>query len=185
MMTARLAMVSGVMLAALGLAACSGEADSGTVDAAEVTATVGDLVKPQAGQYETSGELVKFEIPGMSDQEKQMMRGFMEQGFTQKVGFCLTAEEAEKGFEQAIREMRNDDSNACEFTRFDVSGNTLASEMKCDDGSGNSGTISMDGNVTETSQDMTMTFDQTSADLPGGAMQMVVKMKSQRVGECS
>lgn len=181
--------VPAALALAAGTIACSGDADSGadgsSIDAGDVAAAASEMVKPQPGQYETIGELVKFDIPGMSDQEKQMMRGFMEKGFTQKIGFCLTPEEAEKGFEQAIRAMRNDDSNACEFSRFDVSGGTLSSEMKCDDGGGNIGTIAMDGKVTATSQDMTMTFDQTSPDLPGGTMQMVVQMKSKRVGDCT
>ncbi|GAA4042248.1 hypothetical protein GCM10022213_10710 [Parerythrobacter jejuensis] len=174
-----------VASAALVMAGCSGEADDAAVDAEELAEQASEMIQPQAGQYQTTAELVEFEVPGMSDEESQMIRGFMEQGFTQQVGYCLTPEDAEKGFEEAIRKMRNDDNNKCEFTRFDVSSGAIDSEMKCDDGKGNAGTISMAGKITETSQDLTMTLDQQSADLPRGSMKMKMKMSSERVGECS
>ncbi|ABC63910.1 DUF3617 domain-containing protein [Erythrobacter litoralis] len=175
-----------VVGAALGLtlSACSdSSAPESVEDMADAAAS---MEKPEPGEYETTTELITFEVPGMGEQEAQMVRGMMEAGMTQATKYCLTEEEAEKGFEEAIREMQSGESkDDCTFERFDVSGNTIDSQMKCDDGAGNVGNIAMTGTVSPTTSDMTMEFDQTSEDIPGGSMKMKVNMKSRKIGECS
>ena len=175
-----------VVSAALGLtlSACSDSSAPETVE--DMADAAASMEKPEPGQYETTTELIEFEVPGMGEQEAQMVRGMMEASMTQTTSYCLTPEEAEKGFEEAIREMQSGDTKEqCSFERFDVSGNTVDSQMKCDDGAGNVGNIAMTGTVSPTSSDMTMEFDQTSADSPGGAMKMKLNMKSKRTGDCS
>lgn len=169
---------------ALALSGCGGGNTPDSVeDMADAAAA---MEKPEPGEYETTTRLITFEVPGMGEKEADMVRGMMESSMTQTTTFCLTEEEAEKGFEEAIREMQSGDSKEqCEFQRFDVSGSTVDSQMKCDDGAGNVGNITMTGTVAPTSTDMTMEFDQTSADIPGGAMKMKVNMKSRKIGECA
>ena len=176
-------LIAGTALA-FALAGCS---DSSAPDSVEDMAdAAASMEKPEPGQYETTTELIEFEVPGMGEQESQMVRGMMEASMTATTSYCLTPEEAEKGYEEAIREMQSGESkDQCQFERFEVSGNTVDSQMKCDDGEGNVGNIAMNGTVSPTTSDMTMEFDQTSADIPGGAMKMKVNMKSKKIGECS
>lgn len=170
---------------ALILTACGGNG-GGTADSGDLADAAADVVKPQPGQYETNAELVSFEIPGMPENEAQMVRGMMGSAFTQVTSYCLTPEAAEKGFEEAVRAMReNQPDDQCEYTKFEVNGDAITSEMKCADDNGNSGMITVNGTVSETEQDLTMTLDQSSPDFPEGKMKMQVKTVAKRVGECA
>lgn len=185
-MTKRGVIVSSA-LAAIGLTltACGSDPAGDATSADSVADAIAAAVKPKAGEYRTTGELVRLDIPGMSDAEVQQTRGFMQTVFTQSNTFCLTPEEAEKGFEEVVRKMRSDKlTKECSYDNFDVSGNTVNAMMKCDDGKGNSGTITLEGTVSEDSQQTVMTMEQSSPDLPQGKMTMEVKSTSTRIGEC-
>ena len=168
----------------LALTACG---DLGTVedpsDPAQIEEATQDLPKPQPGEYRTSGELVELEIPGASDEELQMMRGIMEQGATQERTFCMTQEQADEGYREFLENLQQG-SDECQFTDFSVAGNTLDATMACDDGSGSTGTMAFGGTISETSQDMTVTMDMQNP-ASDGSMRMVMRTKSERVGDCA
>ena len=92
----------------LVLAACG---DSGTVDDPsdpdEVAAAAETIAKPQPGQYRTIAELVEFDIPGASEEEVQMMRGFVESSAAQEQTFCMTQEKADEGFQEFLSAMQD------------------------------------------------------------------------------
>ncbi len=169
---------------ALALAACG---DSGTVadpsDPEQVAAAMENIAKPQPGEYRTTGQLVEFALPGASEEEQQMMRGFMEMGAAQEQTFCLTQEQADEGFREFLSTMQ-DNSEQCTFSKFAVNGDALDATMNCDDGEGSTGTIAFAGTISETSQDMTVTMDMTNA-AEGQSMRMVMRNQTERVGECS
>lgn len=172
------------LAASLALVACGG---SDTVEdpannPEDVAEALGNLPSAEPGEYTTTGELVEFEVPGMSDDEVQMARGFMATLFSEPQTQCLTQEEADEGFENFISDM-GQGNDACEMQTFESTGNSFNAEMTCDDGSGNVGEMSYAGEVSSTSMDMTMSVDGTDPDM--GAMRFVVRMQSERTGDCA
>lgn len=172
-------------LVSLALAACGSEPEEPQT-AEDIAEQANKLTKPKAGQYTSTTEMLEFEVPGLppaqADQMKQMFAGLGSQEMT----YCLTEEQASEGFEEAIKRMsQGEDGVKCTFENFDVSGNTLDAKMSCDSGMGGTSSMTMAGTVTEESQDLTMTVAQESAQIPGGKMNMKMKMTSRRTGECS
>ena len=174
-----------VATAATMLAACSdGNADTdgdGTVSTEELAAASQGMVKPQPGQYETTMEFVDMEIPGMNAEETEMMKSMMAGASGQSFSYCLTEEEAARGFEKMARMSENDD---CEVAQFNASGGDLSASMTCAM-NGTDAQIEMTGSGTETSSDMTMKMVTRSPEIPGGEMRMTMRMKSQRTGDCA
>jgi hypothetical protein len=172
------------LAAGLALAACGG---SDTVDdpannPEDVADAMASLPNPEPGEYQMTGELVEFEVPGMSAEETQMIEGMMSAVFSEPQTQCLTAEQAAEGYQRFISEMGQSDDD-CEMESFETSGNGFTARMACADDTGNSGTMTYAGEVTGDSMDMTMTVD--GSDPTMGDMHMVVRMNSQRVGECT
>lgn len=170
--------------ATLTLGACSDETSvDDPNDPEQVAAAAQTLVKPQPGQYEVTSELIEFEMPGLGEDEQQMMRGMMEGGFSQTTSYCLTPEEADKGWQDAVENMQNAEGE-CEYSRFETSGDTLNAEMSCNNTDGSTAEMTMTGELSETGQDITMAMSGRSPEMPGGEMNMTMRMVSKRTGEC-
>ena len=172
------------LAAAILLAACggSGETDADgdeKISGDELTAAAADMVQPRPGQYRTTAELVEFEVPGMPDEQKQMMRTMMSQGAAQAATTCLTPEDVEKnGARGMVQNMAEGD---CEFSKFNVNGGTIDAEMQCKGAGGPAGTVKMTGTMEAEKSSMTMEFDQSL-----GEQQAHIKMRmnSERIGDC-
>ncbi|MDG5746979.1 DUF3617 domain-containing protein [Qipengyuania sp. XHP0207] len=166
--------------AALGLAGCGGgtsaDADGdGEITSAEVAEKAEEMVKPEAGQYRATSELVELEAPGAPPQAVELMRGMMDNSFE----YCLTQEEADRGFEEMARESQ--DSN-CTFEKFDVNGSAIDAAMTCTgDGQGTM-RMTMQGTGGRTSSEMTMTMVGNVAGQGEG--RMVMKTSHERIGDC-
>ncbi|MEL7188221.1 MAG: DUF3617 domain-containing protein [Pseudomonadota bacterium] len=172
--------------AALMLAACGGgatdvEADAdgnGTVSSDEMNAAmsaVGDDIKPEPGKYKATMTFVKADIPGAPPQMQEMMGSAMNQTHE----FCLTPEEAEKGFEESMTEGQD----GCEISKFNIDGNDLDMAMTCSP-NGNDGAMNMTmkGNVTPTRSEMQMTM---SGNMQGlGEANIEMEMVQERIGDC-
>ncbi|GMN12622.1 DUF3617 domain-containing protein [Altererythrobacter sp. MTPC7] len=170
---------------ALALTACGDSAEvADPADAEQVAALADSLVKPQPGEYEVASELIEFQLPGIPDDQAEMMRGIMEGGFSQTTTYCLTAEQAEKGWQDAVEGMQQADQD-CEYSKFETAGNTLTASMTCTQDDGTVAQVDMTGDLAETSQDITMAMSGKSPEMPGGEMQMKLRMKSTRIGECT
>ena len=173
------------LAAAILLAACNGNGETdadgdGKISADELAAETADLVQPRPGQYRTTAEIVEFDVPGMADEQKQMMRTMMAQGAAQASLSCLTPEDAEKnGARQMVEKLAEGD---CEIKSFNVAGGTVDAEMQCAGGGGPAGTVKMQGVMEAEKSTMTMEFDQSL----GGATQAHIKMRmnSERIGDC-
>ena len=173
------------LAAAILLASCggNGEADAdgdGKISADEVAAETEDMVQPRPGQYRTTAEIVEFDVPGIADEQKEMMRSMMAQGAAQSATTCLTPEDAEKnGAQEMVKNMAEGD---CTFKSFDVAGNTVTAEMQCAGAGGPTGTVKLAGTVEAEKSSMTMEFDQSL----GGEQQAHIKMRmnSERIGDC-
>lgn len=171
--------------ASLTLAACGGgtSADSdgdGEISMKEAAAKSKDMVKPQPGQYRATVEFVNMEMPGAPKQVQDMMKGMFDRG-PQTHEYCLTKEEADKGFEEMARQAREDDGD-CSFEKFDAEGGRIDAIMNCNaDGQG-AARMTMTGTGSETASQMTMTVD---AKAPNGqTMKMTMKSSQERIGDC-
>jgi hypothetical protein len=171
------------LAAAILLAACGGDADtdgSGDVSAEEVAAEASGMVQPRPGQYRASVELLEFDIPGMSETDKQQMQQIFSSGLAEGNTFCMTeADVAENGAEQMVRSLAESD---CTMNTFNVSGGTVTAEMQCLE-NGAASTVKMDGQMTAESSTMTM---ERTGDVPNvGQTRMKMRVTSERIGDCA
>ncbi|MEM7688896.1 MAG: DUF3617 domain-containing protein [Pseudomonadota bacterium] len=174
-------------LAAFALTACGG----GVVDAdadgdgnitseemAEAVAASGDEIRPEPGKYSTTMDILEIDMPGAPEGMKDMMKSAM----GQSIEYCVTPEMAEKGYADSIKEGQNGD---CTVSTFTLDGGDLDMAMTCKTGEGGAGSemnMALNGAVTPTSSDMTMTMDGEVPEL--GAMSMKVAYKQNRIGDC-
>lgn len=171
-------------VALLSLAACGSE--PGTPKTAdEVIAEAGKLERPLPGRYETSAELIEFSVPGLPPQQAEKLHSMMGKVGGETSAYCLTPEEAEKGFEDNVRKMaQGNQQMTCEFDRFDVQGNNLDAAMTCKMPQGMNAEISLTGKTGAEASSMRMTMVQKAAMIPGGEMRMEMQMDARRVGDC-
>ncbi|MBH5322039.1 DUF3617 domain-containing protein [Aurantiacibacter sediminis] len=175
--------IMGIAASAFALTACGGpQSAEDPSDPEQVAEVAAGLATPQPGQYRTTGELVEFDMPGAPEEQVQMMRGMMEMNTGQEEVICITEEQADEGFQEFLVAM-NDNADTCTFSEFTVDGDQLNAAMQCDDGRGSMGSVSFDGIITETSQDMTVTMDMENA-AEGQGIRMVVRNQTERLGDC-
>jgi hypothetical protein len=175
------------LAAAILLAACGGNADDAatdegsTVSRADAATAAQSLIQPRAGQYKVALELLDFQAPGVPDAGKARLREIFASGLAEGNTFCLTPEQAARGgAEQMVKNFAESD---CTVGKFNVSGNTVSSEMQCPGEQGGTRTVKLDGQMTAESSTMTM---ETSQNIPNaGATSMKIRVNSQRIGDCS
>jgi hypothetical protein len=173
------------LLAAFALAACGGgtadEDGDGKVSNQEAAAAADSMIKPEPGQYKTSLEMLEFDIPGMTDEMKTQMRTMMGGELAKGNTFCLTPEEAaSQGPQQMVENMA--ESN-CSFAKFDVAGGNISADMQCTGEDGKASHVLMDGQMSSTGSNMTMTMDQDQGAV--GKVHMKMRVISERTGDCA
>ena len=170
--------------AALALASC-GKEEKKSVTRDEVIAEAGELAQPLPGQYETRVTMLDFSIPGLPDDQAEKIKGMMGNVGNQTSSYCLTPEEAKKGFEESVRKMGQGQGGLkCDFSKFDVDGAKIAAEMTCSGQQGMTSEMKLDGTATTKSTSMRMAMTQKAAMIPGGEMRMEMQMDSRRTGDC-
>jgi len=176
----------GLALTALALSACSGggsvDADAdgdGTVSSEEMreaVAEAGSDMRPQAGKYATTMEIIEIDMPGAPDAIKNMMGSAM----NQTTEYCLTPEMAEKGWEDSLKEGQNGE---CDVNTFTLDGGEVDMQMTCAvEGGAGEMKVAMSGEVTSTTSDLTMSMDGTVPEM--GDVTMKMGFKQERIGEC-
>lgn len=171
--------------AALSLAACGSadEAETGAAGGeglsdAEIAERAEDAVTLEPGQYRSTVEMVSVDIPGAPPEAVAMMKRAISSGNT-TTEYCLTPEEAEKGYEEMARNSAQGD---CNVRRFDVDGGDIDAEMTCTAADGTEARMTLDGTGSRTSSDMTMTIE---TDVPGlGEGTMTMRAQHERIGDC-
>lgn len=170
--------------APLALAACGGpDADAdgdGEISMKEAAARSSDMVKPEPGMYRATVEMIDVEVPGAPQEMQDMMKRMMSSG-PQTHEYCLTPEEAAKGFEEMARQAQEDEGN-CSFEKFEADGGRIDAVMNCAREGQGSARMAMKGTGGPTSSEMTMTMDAETPD--GKTMKMTMKSSQQRIGEC-
>lgn len=139
------------------------------------------LDRPTPGLYRTTSKVVDFQVPGMAPAQAEKMRGmFSTDGEGSE--YCLTKEEADKGWEEATKKLAEGN---CKYDRFEASGGKLDAKLSCETGKDMQSSIEMKGTMTSEGSQMTMAVDQSAAGLPGGGIKMILEVASQRVGDCA
>lgn len=168
------------LASALVLTACSEgtvDADSdgdGAVTAAEVEAVVTDL-RPEAGKYSVKMSLVKAEIPGAPKEMLDAMGTMMNNTFE----YCLTPDEAARGFEESLTEGQSDN---CTIDKFELTGNDVDMAMSCSGGGQGDMKMTMTGTVEPTRTDIAILMNGTLPQL--GEANMEMTMLQERLGDC-
>ncbi|MXO64980.1 DUF3617 domain-containing protein [Altericroceibacterium endophyticum] len=171
--------------AALMLAACSSEPEEGDgpVSQEDVARQAENLIHPAPGEYKTSMEMMDFEIPGMPDAQAKQLQSVFEEASGMKNSFCLTPEEADKGFEGFLEEIAEGD---CTFNSFNASDDKISADMTCNDVQGTSGNVKFDGTMREDGSTLVMELRQKVPGMPDESQVfMKMKMESERLGDCS
>lgn len=155
-------------VAALGMAisACSGgdvstaDADTdndGSVSVNEAAAVAeASGMKPQPGKYRVTSDMG---------------------GMKTNVEYCLSEEEANRGFEQMMQEGQDGD---CSYEKFELAGNDLDAVLVCKTDAGNM-RMSMAGEVSPTATDLEIGM---SGSMGGMNVDMTMKAQQERIGDC-
>jgi hypothetical protein len=174
------------VLAALALAGCKQDAAPGAgasaTPAAEAAAPGAGLPKPTPGLYTSTMKLVRLEAPGLPPQALSSMKQAIAKGQEGQNSFCLTGEEASRGYEERVKKLAGRPD--CTMDRYSAAGGTLDAAFSCKGDNGMKSVMTMKGMMTPTSSDVTMSMEQSGAQMPGGSMKMTMNIKSERVGEC-
>ncbi len=165
-----------LVLAALVLAACSKEpaatGGGGTPDAG--------ADRPEPGLYRTTTKIVDASMPGMpADRAAHMKNMFGANGHS--VEFCLTPQEADKGFGEFNKRAAD---GRCSYDSLQVGGGQIDARMTCQTGRGMTATSQMRGTYSRTGSKLTMKTDTSAPALPGGGMHMEAEVISERIGDC-
>ncbi len=176
---------------ALILAACgSGDAASdgtatGGVSADDALAQVESMTKPLPGQYRTQFELVDLTVPGIPAEQIATMRTMFADSVANIETSCLSAQEAEQGFEEMVRQLGESNGDAqCTIDSFDADGGTLDAALSCAPKSGVTANMTVNGDIAPEKSVMTMAINTKAANIPGGEMTMSIRTTANRLGDC-
>lgn len=175
-----LAAAACVTLAACGDGPSADANGDGEISMAEAASKTEGMVKPLPGKYRATVQFLDVSIPGAPKQVQDMMKGMLDQG-PQTHEYCLTKEEADKGFEEMAKRAREDDGK-CTFEKFDAAGGKIDAVMNCAEEGQGSARMTMTGTGGETSSEMTMTVNAEAPD--GKTMTMKMTSKQERIGDC-
>ncbi|RKF21795.1 DUF3617 domain-containing protein [Altericroceibacterium spongiae] len=178
------------LVAAMALAACGGNGakEEGTDESAplsqeEVASKANGMIRQTPGQYQTSVELLDFDIPGLSEERAGQLKDMFAKSVADGNTYCLTQEDADKGPEAMLQQLAEAD---CTFKSLDVNGAKVDADMTCKGAGGADGNFKLNGTMEKESSEMLMEINQSIPNLPGeGKAVMKMKMNSKRVGECS
>lgn len=140
---------------------------------AVIAQTVDEDMKPQAGKYESRTELLSMDIPGVPSNMIGMMKG----AFETTVTICITPDEVEEGYKDALRKTQDGD---CRYKNFSATGGRMEAEMVCDTDMGEM-TMVMSGTGTATTSDITMTATGNMGPGPGS---LSMRVRQKRIGDC-
>ncbi len=126
------------------------------------------------GQWETTVTIKSLDMPGAPPQVQQMMKSRMASSGSNKTSYCITPEQAAKGPQDLMKQ-----NPSCKFTKFQMKGGVIATEMTCTQNGGTM-TARSNGNYTANS------FSATATAVMTGQMSMKVTSSTvgRRIGPC-
>lgn len=142
----------------------------------------GGLPHPQPGLYRSTVKLVAMDAPGLPPGVADQMKAAMARR-SEGQTYCLKPEEAERGYESRIRQLAG--RPGCAVDHFSAAGGKLDAGLTCTGTQGVKAVIGMQGAMSPTLSDVTMSVRQSGGPVPGGSMTMTMQVRSERVGDCS
>jgi hypothetical protein len=174
----RFAVLSGLSL--LALAACD-QADKGPKTMEEAKAEARQLQRPEPGQYRQTTKVNRFDIPGAPPEMVAQIRKMME-GQNNNVTYCLSKEDADKGFEEMFKRGREGD---CTYERFDATSDSIDAIMVCSGGAqGGSARMTMNGTVARTGSKVNVEVVQKNDKAPMRNANIAMELTTTRLGDC-
>lgn len=134
---------------------------------------IDESMKPQPGKYNSDITLIDADIPGLP---KQML-GMIKKRMSRSTEICLTAEEVEEGYKQALARTQDGE---CTYERFNATGGTIDAVMICESPNGPM-TMTMNGTGTPTNSDVTMNV---VGNMGQGEGSMTMRVVQTRIGDC-
>lgn len=176
-------------LPALALAACSksddgaangqAAADAGKPKTIEqVAEEMKSAPKMKPGEWETTVQVVKFDMPNAPPQVKEAMQKSMGQANSSKS--CVTPEEAERDPSEFIKKGQGGE---CTYDRFSFAGGKIDGKMSCTRPQQGKLEATMTGTISAEALDMTMNNVMSGGGMPG-QVDMTMRMTSKRIGDC-
>ncbi|GAA4042242.1 hypothetical protein GCM10022213_10700 [Parerythrobacter jejuensis] len=152
----------------------------------QVLSEARDLDRPTPGLYASTTQLVEFNVPGLPPAQADRFREQLSGLEGEDQPYCLTKEEAKKGFEDMLKTIGEASNGmACGFAKFEVDAPRLVADLSCSGPVGAKADIGFAGETTSESLELDMDMTAEMAVIPGGSMEMRFKVKSQRIGDCS
>ena len=174
--------IAAVMLSALALAGCNkgsvNETNASIEEVANKVAESNTTISLLPGRWETSGELVELNAPGLPPQAQEMMKKQMSASAS-KIAVCLRPEDVEKPNAGFFGQTSPD----CRFDHYRMGGGQIDAKMTCTPPGGGSMTTTMTGTYARDRYDMNVSSQMSG--MGGEPMTMRMKVGSTRTGECT
>jgi hypothetical protein len=168
--------------AVLALGGCKKDAvPDGAKSLEQAAQQAAALPKPLPGLYRSTAELISLDAPGLPPGAAAQMKTMMASKAAPH-DFCLTGEEAAKGYEERVKKLAGRPD--CHFDHYSADSGKLDSQLTCTGQNGLRSVMTMQGTMAPDGSDITLGMDQSSPRMPGGGMKMTMRLKSQRVGDC-
>ncbi|WP_245656161.1 DUF3617 domain-containing protein [Novosphingobium naphthalenivorans] len=183
---------AGIWLAAamLSLAGCGSKQEAPgesaapageTKSAQDVAHEAAKLDRPKPGAYKQTIEILDMEIPGLPREAASQMKAMT--GKPQVQTICITDADTDKGYKEMLQNVGK--GGDCTYSKFDVAGGRLDAQMHCTTEEQGEATMTMNGTVSETGSDVTVSMDVTGGKESAGAMKMKMHLTTERIGDCA
>ncbi|MBT0670376.1 DUF3617 domain-containing protein [Novosphingobium profundi] len=175
--------VSCLALAGCGSSETASSGDEGgaaPVSTAKVDRAAAQAIRPEPGLYSRTVEFKEFDMPGLPAETARHMKDMMARN--QDESFCLTRDEAEKGFRDMFDNVGQ--ASKCRYDTFTVSDGKIDARMTCSHPSQGTAVMTLTGTGSPTDSDVTMTMQVTGATPPMDRMNMTMHVVSHRTGDC-
>lgn len=151
----------------------------------EVAAQIAQSANPRPGQYRSTIEFTRFDIPGLPADALSQVRQQMESATAVQNSYCLTAEEAARGRQDVLKRLGKAQGD-CRFTRYEVDGEKVSATLSCAQGPGG-GTVAMtmDGTMGTTGSDIRIAMDMANPAVPAAKANIAMHVVTTRIGDCS
>jgi len=168
------------MIAVLGLSALAACDGSGPDDK-DILARAERLAQPLPGLYRSTTKLTGFELSGADPQLSDQMRDRFGLVSPAESEYCLTPEDAARGFEGVVRQTQQGD---CAIERFDAGGTRLSAQMTCNGGNKLTSRISVEGTGEPDRSHIVLEIVQSGPAIAGGSATISMEIDSRRIGDC-
>ena len=175
-----------VVLACAAIAACNkgGEVHEQNASVEQVASAVrqsgvANQILLHPGEWQVSGTMEEFNIPGMPPEAQSAMKQAMSDRGNMSYKYCLTPEQAKKPQGKFFNDKA---AKSCRYDHFNMGGGKIDAVMRCD-AQPSSMTMTIDGTYGADSYETHVKMDMAGG--PQGSMSMKMRSEAKRIGECT